>query len=155
MPDRVYLVGCGKSKLDDEAPARRLYTSSLFRKSFDLAQRRAEADGASLYIVSAFYGLVDPDEVLQPYERALGDLAPEDRRDWGVRVARSLAAKLQPKRLADVDLVVFAGRAYATALRFGVVEVTGAAVRIDQPLAGLGTGQRLQWLTRNLRSSDR
>ena len=151
MPERVYLVGCGRRKLDDEATARRLYTSSLFRKSFALAERRAETDGAPLYIVSACYGLVDPDEVLQPYERALGDLAPDARRDWGVRVARSLAEKVRPRRLVDLDLVVFAGRAYATALRFGVVEVTGGAVRIEQPLEGLGTGERLAWLTRKLR----
>ena len=58
------LLGCVSQKQATPMAAKDLYRSELFRR------RRlwAEASGKPWWIVSAEYGLVDPDEVIAPYD---------------------------------------------------------------------------------------
>src|SRR5690606_13413659 len=58
-PRTIALVSCVSSKEPHAAPARDLYTSALFRKARAYAERNADA----WYILSAKYGLVDPNRV--------------------------------------------------------------------------------------------
>lgn len=135
-PVRIYVVGCGKKKLDRPAPARELYTGGLFRASL----RCAEAAADELHILSALYGLVSPSTELQPYNFKLNALRLDERRAWGIRAAHALVA-----RYADlpVELTILAGRAYAAALRAGIPSTWTVA----EPLRGLGVGARLRALT--------
>src|SRR4051794_514967 len=89
-PGRILLVGCAKSKRADRAPARELYDSPLWRA------RRAHAvhSGCFWFIVSAKYGLLHPNTRIDRYDLALKEMAPADRRAWGVRVASDLEDRL-------------------------------------------------------------
>lgn len=84
------LIPCGNAKLAHAAPARDLYTGSLFR----LARRFAEARGP-WWILSAKHGLVHPDTVLEPYNVTLQGPNREDyARVWATLVAGQVAANI-------------------------------------------------------------
>lgn len=75
----TYVIPCGGAKLDHPARAQDLYTGSMFRHTWDNATRSAALDeGAGLgparvLILSAKYGLVEPDQVLQPYDLRMSE----------------------------------------------------------------------------------
>ncbi|MFI6820542.1 DUF6884 domain-containing protein [Micromonospora sp. NPDC050187] len=66
--DRVVIVPCGTAKLTRSTPAGRMYTGSYHQ-----ACRRAAARlGGQLVILSARYGFLDPDTVIEPYDLRMG-----------------------------------------------------------------------------------
>ena len=70
---RIGLVGCVKKKGPVAAPAEELYVSPLF-----VGRRRfVESTCDRWFILSALHGLVDPHEVIEPYDHAGAD--PGDR----------------------------------------------------------------------------
>lgn len=126
------LVSCVKTKLPDRAPARELYVSPWFRK----ARAVIEAAGWSWYILSAKYGLVDPDTVIEPYEKTLNAMRKNEPIEWSRRVMRAL-----DPHLADVgSVVIFAGKKYREFL-VPVLRKRGITVHI--PMEGLGSGEQL------------
>lgn len=102
-PGITYVVPCGGAKLDHPAPARDLYTGSMFRHTWDNATRSAAMDEAAqlgparVLILSAMHGLIDPEKVLQPYDlrmdqpgsvsaQTIAQQAREHGIDWGSEV---------------------------------------------------------------------
>lgn len=134
-PD-LLLIGCVKQKLPVPAPAKDLYTSSLFSKG----RRFAEAAGVPWFVLSAEHGLVAPDELLAPYDRRLSKSDREYRRVWGARVAAQLAAAVGP--LSGKAVEVHAGSAYIEPIR---QHLMAAGATLIEPLAGLRLGPRLAW----------
>jgi hypothetical protein len=130
----VGLVGCSKRKLAHAAPAALLYASPLFR----LAARHCAASCGQWFVLSARHGLLAPDEVVAPYDLSLGRLGREGRAAWAGRIVGQLRAR----GLLGVGhrFELHAGAAYATQLA-GLIDA-------DQPLRGLGIGQRLAWYRR-------
>jgi hypothetical protein len=103
---RVGLVGCVKSKQEVAAPAGDLYTSPLF-----LGRRAAvEASCDRWFILSAQHGLLDPAEVLEPYDLTLSSLPVAERRRWSTNVVAALRDELGD--LSQHAFEVHAGAAY-------------------------------------------
>jgi hypothetical protein len=104
-PDAV-LVGCVSQKNDTPMPAKDLYRSELFRR------RRlwAEALGKPWWIVSAEYGLVDPNEPIAPYDTRIANLSLEDRGRLAAQIAMKLERSLGT--LANKMLELHAGDDY-------------------------------------------
>jgi hypothetical protein len=115
-PGITYVVPCGSEKLDRPAPAGELYRGSMFRHTFDNVSRLAALDEqegrgpARVLILSALYGLVDPDTVIEPYDLRMGapgSISPEALTgqavafgiDWGSQVY----ALLPKAYLAQLD----------------------------------------------------
>lgn len=73
---RVILLGCVKQKRERRAPARHLYISALWRGR----RAYAEAGGQEWLILSAKHGLLDPDQIVAPYDVALAVLDAGARR---------------------------------------------------------------------------
>jgi len=132
----IVLVGCSAAKAAGPRPARDLYLSHMFF----LARAYAERHGDQWFILSAQYGLVEPDERLEPYDRRLQDLDRADRREWGEVIADELGRRTQ----RGDRLIVLAGRSYVDPWRDLVGRTL--ALTVEEPLAGLGVGQRLHWL---------
>ncbi len=134
---RVALVSCVKSKRSVPTPAGDLYTSTLF-----LGLRRyAEANADRWYILSAKHGLLDPSEVVAPYEQTLNKMPASARRDWAEEVNSELARVLP----ADAEVIVLAGERY----REGVVPfLRRRGHGVSVPLEGLPFGKQLQFLAR-------
>jgi hypothetical protein len=133
------LIGCVSRKRSQACAARELYVSPLFRGR----QRYAEASGRPWLILSALHGLVEPSDVLEPYDLPLASLPIGERRAWGARVADQLAAVLGDLREATFE--VHAGDHYARALE---PELARRGASITRPLAGLTLGRQLQWYAR-------
>ncbi len=135
---RVVLIGCVRSKHGEAAPAKDLYTSRLFAKR----RRFAEASGVRWYILSGRLGLLRPDEVIAPYELALGAMSARYRAAWGAFVVAQLA---EVEHLAGLTVEIHAGDVYIDALR-GLLEAAGANV-VD-PVDATSFGATLAWYDR-------
>lgn len=141
----MIVIGCGKSKLAVKAPAKDLYTGSLFRA----ARRYAEAKGGPWAILSAEHGLVLPNTVLAPYDRQL-KLKGGVLRSWALQAATrctQLVSQMEGTFLVEV----LAGHPYAWPFRN---ELHWMGVESTEPLEGLGLGLRLQWLKRATESAE-
>jgi hypothetical protein len=135
----IALVGCSGPKLKEPAPARQLYTSQLFRSTLTLAELRHDV----VYVVSAKHELVALDQVIEPYDLTMGDVAKEWRIIWGVRVWGSIQHRHQG---ADRQIYIYAGNDYAQPIRrAGFHRAT-----FHEPLAKMQIGQRLRWLRAQL-----
>ena len=134
------LVSCVAEKLHSSAPAKNLYTSDLFRKMRTLV----EAQGWPWLILSAKYGIVDPEQVIEPYEKTLNTMRIAERRDW----AEGCLVALGP-HLAGVTSVVFlAGARY---LEFLAPALSDRGIEVHDPMARLPIGKRKAWLNRAIR----
>jgi hypothetical protein len=129
----IGLLACSRTKADRPAPARELYVSPLFRAARAYAER-CYGSGQWL-ILSAKYGLVEPDRVLAPYDLGLRQLTPLQRVAWGDRVATELTDRFP----AGTVLWFHTGALY----RDVIAPVVAHQVRF--PMAGLGIGQQLAW----------
>lgn len=130
----VGLVSCCKPKLEQPAPARDLYLSPLFRMSVEVCEQRFD----EWAILSAKHGLVDPDQVVSPYDESLTSMPAARRRDWARRVEHEICTTW----LGPTVFHVFAGRHYVAAL--------ANLPHVDE-LHGLSIGHRLRRLSEMLR----
>lgn len=131
----IALVSCVAQKLDHPAHARDLYTSPLF-----VGLRRYAATHADAwFILSAKYGLADPNEVIAPYELTLNTMGTQVRKAWASRVREALAPKLPP----GCAVILLAGQRYREFIEPWLRE-RGHSVSV--PLEGLPIGRQLQWL---------
>ena len=132
----VVLVGCVATKASSARPARELYQSPLFARRAEYA----ESSGLPWVILSAEHGVVDPDEVIEPYDRSIEQSAAAYRRRWGQEVVDELAA-----RFGSLNGLVFelhAGAAYGDPIE-RLLDDRGA--RLERPLTGLRIGEQLAW----------
>jgi DGQHR domain-containing protein len=132
----IGFVGCSRRKLSHPAPAWQLYASPLFR----LASRFCAATCNRWFVLSAHHGLVDPDQVLAPYNTTLARQSRADRAAWASRVIEQLCQRW----LLDNGqrFLLHAGACYG--------ELLAARLGAEQPLRGLAIGQRLAWYRRAL-----
>lgn len=133
---RLYLVSCVSKKLARPAAARDLYASAWFIK----ARAYVEAREAPWLILSARHGLVDPAEVIAPYETTLNRMTAADRRRWATRVIDQMEARAP---VAD-EIIILAGRYYRADL---MAWLQARFARVSVPMEGLGIGSQLQWLS--------
>jgi hypothetical protein len=138
----VVLLSCTKTKEPRATTARELYEpSASFREGVAYAERR----GWPWAVLSAKYGLLLPDDRATNYDETLMGAPTLVRAFWADRVL----AALTTHGWADgsVRLEIHAGKDYTTPLADRLRE---RGVRVDEPLAGLGTGYR-----RNFYKKDR
>ena len=100
----------------------------------------AEAAGGPWLILSAKYGLLDPEKVVAPYDVALADLPANARREWGERVVEALQARFGS--LTGMTFELHAGTAYRAAITPKLHEL---GAKVEQPLVGLPMGRQLGW----------
>ena len=123
---------CGSAKLDHKAPAGELYVGPYHRSCRDAADALT-AEGGTVLILSARYGLVTLDQEIEPYDLRMGQLGSvtvEQLREQ----ARDLGAD------AAENVIILGGEAYTNA----ALQVWPQAAT---PLAGLsGMGYQRQYL---------
>jgi len=134
---QVTLISCVGKKLDRSAPAKDLYASPWFAK----ARRYAEAMGGPWFILSAEFGLVQPDRVIPPYDRTLNRMSATDRKIWAARVSTRMT---QVMPVAG-RVVVLAGERYREYL---MDYLRSHHAVVDVPMKGMRIGEQLQWLNK-------
>lgn len=136
----ITLVACVSKKLDRPAPAADLYVSPWFKK----ARTYAELTSERWFILSAKYGLVEPDRVIEPYEQTLNEMNAWQRIDWASGVYFSLQNKVSG---LEGKIVFLAGNHY----RVYLARWLEGRFAVETPLEGLGIGQQLAWFDARLK----
>lgn len=129
MTGRVVLVSCCGPKLDKASPAKDLYTSPLFK----LSRLWVEQQKLPWWILSAKLGLVNPEEVIEPYDQTLITMKKWDRMRWEAKVEKQLKSEIG----TETEIVALMGSLYLTALK---------SWKVIDLLHGLPIGKRLQRL---------
>ncbi len=134
---RIGLVGCVKEKASRPLPARDLYRSRLFAGRRSWVERSCD----QWWILSAEHGLVDPADVLTPYDVTLKDAGRAQRRAWTRSVLAAIDEHIEPER-GDV-FEIHAGSEYRD---FGLVDgVRARGCEVVIPTEGMRFGQQLQF----------
>lgn len=131
------LISCVSQKLDIRAPAASLYTSPLFRFNMAYA-RRLRPD--RIFILSAKYGVLEPGDMVEPYEQTLSTMSATHRRAWAAGVLHSLNMRTDLTRDA---FIILAGARYREHLMAHLVHA-----RV--PMEGMAIGRQLQFLKSSL-----
>ncbi len=132
---RVALVSCVKSKRTTATPAKDLYISALFHG----LRRYAEVNADAWYILSAEHGLLNPEQIVEPYEKTLNKMGSRQRVEWAEEVQRRLLRVLPE----GAEVIVLAGQRYREHL-VSFLRDRGFSVSI--PLEGLSFGRQLRAL---------
>ena len=130
---RIVLISCVSQKLAHPAVPARLYVSAWFRHALRYAQ---SLKPDKIFVLSAKYGLVAEDDIIQPYDETLNRKGRQEIRVWGRMVLEQLRMKVD----LDADEFVFlAGERYRSPLL--------ASIRKHSiPLEGMRIGKQLQFL---------
>ena len=142
MAQKIALVSCVSEKASAACAARIFYTSTWFQKAALYATQTAN----EWYILSAKYGLVHPDQVLEPYNTTLKTMGKIDRQKWAEGVFSSLQSHLK----SGDAVILLAGQTYR---EFLVNPISQMSCSISIPLEGLRIGEQMQWLNQHLRGS--
>jgi hypothetical protein len=140
----IGLVACCGEKLSMPAAAADMYRSQLFRKSRALVKNICK-DWA---ILSARHGLLMPRQTIEPYNETLAMLTPGQRIEWAARVRVQLLACF-----GHGPFYVLAGEHYRGCVELKLALGHGHEsdpLPFKAPLRGLGIGQQLAWLTKQL-----
>ncbi|QGF23397.1 DUF6884 domain-containing protein [Raineyella fluvialis] len=119
------------------APAGDLFTGPLFTR----AKAYARWTGAPWFILSGEFGLLDPEQIVGPYERRLLTSSAEYRAAWGAWTVARL--ELLAGSLRRVRVEVHAATPGASeALR---PHLLGFGAYVMEPLRGLSVADRITW----------
>jgi hypothetical protein len=138
LPGRktLFLVSCVSEKQDRPMPARELYCSQWFQK----ARAFVERQGRDWFILSAKYGLVAPDQVIEPYNETLSEKTVAERREWSNKVIQELRTRCTP----GTSVVILAGEKYREFLLPALLDL---GCNVEVPMTGLARGPQLRWLS--------
>jgi hypothetical protein len=123
---RVVLIGSSGATAEDSDAAGRLFRSDGFAR----AREHAVHSQLPWFVLSAKHGLLDPDDVISPFEVQIDDQSAAYRTAWGEWVVAQLADRLQ---LDGVTVEVHGGVDFAQPLRQPLAR-RGAV--LDIPLPG-------------------
>lgn len=138
----IGLVSCVKTKREEPATPRNLYTSDYFKKMRSYAEQYHD----DWWILSAKHGLLDPDgEPIAPYNETLTGATKAEKREWSEQVVEQLGE--QELLSDDVTLVLHAGKDYYEEL-LPLLEDSDVSVEI--PTEGLAIGQKKSWYKERL-----
>ena len=134
----LFIIPCSatKSRLlisGNDLPAREAYMGQAFR----FARNSVERKGYSYFILSAYYGLLQPGTVISNYNVKMTPLKPTDQ--WDEAFANITDKELRELRTAD-RVVCLGSRLYADA----AAVLLGRPV--EAPVAGLPIGRMLNAL---------
>lgn len=121
MGQVVYVVPCGAAKVDHAASAGELYLGSMFKYVYEAATELAAEDGGRVLILSALYGLLDPTDVVEPYNVKMGDkdevrtaeVSGQAHWDYGIDFGDEVYAFLPKAYLAKLDEALRPWEVYA------------------------------------------
>ena len=117
--------------------------SDLFSKAYSYATKNYDF----VAILSAKYGLLFPDDKIEPYDLTLNDMKSEQRKDWAERVFNQIRSRLN---LKEFDKVFFhAGKKYRQYL---IPKLENIGIHCESPLEHLRIGDQKAWYKEHTRT---
>ena len=128
----MFSLSCSKSKLNNKAPARELYTGQLFKKAVTWAERH----GHHWFVISALHGLVRADQELDPYNFTVKDWrGARERESWAHRTITSELTRYAAKGSHAFLIMPTRYRTYIE------TELHRQAITYENPVAGRPTNE--------------
>lgn len=145
---RIALISCVSQKEKHKCMVKDLYTSSLFKKTWEYATKIEKPDG--VYILSALHGLIRFNEVIEPYDKTLLTMSKEEALEWAEKVKKQLTNTFvkDGRTLEDFEFLIFAGSKY-------YVNLIDFIPNYKLPLGSLPIGKRLGALTSALKTGKK
>lgn len=123
----IAVIACGAKKAETPQPARDLYIGTLFRK----ARAAAEALQVPWLILSAKHGLLNPNQIVEPYDQQIATANVAHLRS-------TLYRQIQSGMIGRSQVVCdFTPEAYHRLLS----EAAGPRQHFIRPVQGLGQGR--------------
>jgi hypothetical protein len=122
---RVVVIGSSGATAEAPVPVDELFRSAGFAR----AREHAVRDGLPWFVLSAKHGLLDPGDVVAPFDVELADQSSGYRTAWGEWVAAQLADRVQ---LSGLVVEVHGGVDFAQPLRQPLAR-RGAAMELALP----------------------
>lgn len=135
---KIILISCVSKKLEHKAKSKDLYISPLFVKNLQYAET---LNPDQIYILSAKYGLLHLNDVVESYDVTLNNMSTLQIREWAEGVLNQL------RLVTDLnydEFIFLAGNNYRKYL-------LPHLKHYNLPMEGLSIGKQLQWLTKNIR----
>lgn len=112
------------------------HPSDLSKKAYAYATKNYDY----VAILSAKYGLLLPDDEIEPYDLTLNNMKPQQRTAWAEKVLSQMKRRL---KLEGFGTVLFhAGKKYREHL---IPKLEKVGIRCETPLQGLGIGKQKAW----------
>lgn len=140
----ICLVACAKTKRKKQGRAEDIYVSPLFDKYRQFAREHCR----TWYILSAKYGLLQPDRTVEPYDETLKSMSEAQRKQWAASVFQDLRSR---SRTSD-RITILAGNFYRKHL-MSLLSQEGYETHV--PLEGKSIGVQLRWLNTVNHNPDR
>ncbi len=138
----IYLISCVSKKLEEASVASSLYISPLFKKNLEYARLLGGKD-EDIFILSAKYGLVPLDTIIEPYNKTLNNMSNVEKKEWALDIMEDLKYVVGLENMEDTTFVFLAGLNYR---KFLVRDLPSVIV----PMEGLPIGKQLQFLTKEI-----
>lgn len=145
MTTIVTLISCVSMKRQQSCKAKDMYVSPWFV----LARKYAEKYGDSWFILSARYGLVSPDDLIEPYNQSLNGIPKYHRAAWAGIVLFRLGECAFQKH---TEFVFMAGKRYR---EFLTLPLATLGYTVSVPMRGLGIGQQQAWLKEKIQCTQK
>lgn len=134
----IIFISCVKNKNEYPCAARNMYVSDLFKKSLSYAEQLFES--ATVYILSAKYGLLELDQQIEPYELTLNTMNKKQRRQW----ANKVLDQCKEKGISfDEEVIFLCGKKYR---EFLMPEFKNSVA----PLEHMGIGKQLAFYNKEI-----
>jgi cytoplasmic iron level regulating protein YaaA (DUF328/UPF0246 family) len=137
---KIALVSCTKIKANYTCTAKEMYReSTLFKKAVKYIEQQ---DYDEWYVLSAKYGLINQNDVIEPYDLTLNNMKASERKTWSDLVLKQL--RNLESDLKQIDF--YSGVKYREYL---IPVLEEKSIICNVPLQGKGIGEQLQFYTRN------
>jgi len=136
------LISCTKLKQSYPCKASEMYlTSNLFRKAYSYATKNYDF----VAILSAKYGLLFPDDKIEPYDLTLNNMKTQQRKEWAIKTFNQMKNKL---KLEDFNEIFFhAGNNYREHL---ISKLRDMGILCEVPLEHLKIGEQMAWYNKHV-----
>jgi cytoplasmic iron level regulating protein YaaA (DUF328/UPF0246 family) len=127
----IVFIGCGATKMKNACKARKMYVGNYVQFCLAYAQTFTTQD--NIYILSAKYGVLPLEKVIEPYNKTLNNMNIEEKQDWKNMVIKQLEDIGINK---DTEVVFICGTNYYTLL-----EDYFTNYKLPLPKQGIGVQQ--------------
>ncbi len=130
---KIALISCSKGKKNYSCKSMYMYDSVLFKK----AKKYVESQNyCEWFILSAKHGLLNPENIIEPYDLTLNNMGRDNLIKW----SNSVFIQLCQMNISVIDF--YAGDNYR---KYLIPLLEFENIECNIPLKGLGIGQQLQF----------
>lgn len=131
---KIALVSCSKNKQEKLCTAEEMYAkSNLFRKASNYVKN---STFDNWFILSAKYGLLRPETLIEPYDLTLNDFGKEELMKW----SNGVFNLIMEYPVTEVNF--FCGKFYR---KYLIPFLEFVDIKCNVPLQGMGIGHQLQF----------